>query len=206
MTTIFYGTNNAAKVNYLKKVVAGISVDIAGINELPNIDHDINESGKEPLENAKIKALHYYGQIKRPVFSIDSGLFFENIEYEDQPGTLVRRVNGKTLNDEEMIMYYSKLAEKYGGELTGYYKNAMCVIINDKIIIDKNDGKINTERFILSSKAHEKRVAGWPLDSLSKDLTSGKYYYDINRIWDNKQIEEEYIKIFTEAAEKIKKI
>lgn len=208
-TTIFYGTNNAAKVNYLKKIAEGISADtiekieIIGINELQNIDHNIDESGKEPLENAKIKAFHYYGQIKKPVFSIDSGLFFENIEYQDQPGTHVRRVNGKTLTDEEMIAYYSSLAEKYGGEITGYYKNAMCLIINDKTIIEKDDGKINTERFILSSKAHDKRVPGWPLDSLSKDLKSGKYFFDINKIWDNKQIEEEYRMIFTEAAKKI---
>ena len=91
MYTIYYGTNNAAKVNYLRNILKILPFEIIGINELKNIDHKINESGKEPLENAKIKALYYYDQIKKPVFSIDSGLFFENIEYKDQPGIHVRR-------------------------------------------------------------------------------------------------------------------
>ena len=204
MYTIYYGTNNAAKVNYLKNIVKILPFEIIGIYELHNIDHKINESGKEPLENAKIKALYYYDQIKKPVFSIDSGLFFENVEYKDQPGIHVRRVNGKKLNDDEMIEYYSKLSEKYGGGIIGYYKNAMYVKINDEINIEKDDGKINSEKFILASKAHQKRIEGWPLDSLSKEIKSGKYYYDINRIWDNKEVEEEYTKIFNEIMEKMK--
>ena len=206
MYTVYYGTNNNAKINYLKNLVKNPYINVIGINDLPNINHDIDESGKEPLENAKIKALHYYDQIKMPVFSIDSGLFFEGIKYEDQPGTQVRRINGRKLSDEEMIEYYSKLAEKYGGEIIGYYKNGMYIKINQEITIEKNDGKIDFEKFILSSKPHPKRVDGWPLDSLSKELKSGQYYYDINRIWDNKYLEEEYGKIFNEIVEKIESI
>ena len=206
MYTVYYGTNNNAKINYLKNLVKNPYINIIGINDLPNINHDIDESGKEPLENAKIKALHYYDQIKMPIFSIDSWLFFEGIKYEDQPGTQVRRINGKKLSDEEMIEYYSKLAEKYGGEIIGYYKNGMYIKINQEIAIEKNDGKIDFEKFILSSKPHPKRVDGWPLDSLSKELKSGHYFYDINKIWDNKYLEEEYGKIFNEIVEKIESI
>jgi len=204
MYTIYFGTNNSAKVKYIRNIIEILPLKIIGINELENIDHEINESGKEPLENAKIKALHYYDQIKKPVFSIDSGLFFENVEYKDQPGINVRRVNGNKLSDDEMIEYYSRLSEKYGGEIIGYYKNAMYIKINGEINMEKDDGKINTEKFILASKAHQKRIEGWPLDSLSKEIKSGKYYYDINRIWDNKGIEKEYIKIFNEIIEKMK--
>jgi 8-oxo-dGTP diphosphatase len=196
MYTIYYGTNNAAKVNYMKNIVRIFPVNIIGMNELQNIDHTINESGKEPLENARIKAWHYYKQINEPVFSMDTGLFFENIDYEDQPGTQVRRVNGIKLTDDEVIEYYSKLAKKYGGEIIGYYKNAMCIIINKEIIIEKDDGKINGEHFIVTSKPHQKRVDGWPLDSLAKEIKSGNYYHDINRVPDNKDIKEEYEKIF----------
>jgi 8-oxo-dGTP diphosphatase len=206
MYTVYYGTNNAAKVNYMKNILRNLSVNIIGMNELQNIDHNINESGKEPLENARIKAWHYYEQIKEPVFSIDSGLFFEKIDYKDQPGTQVRRVNGIKLTDDEMIEYYSKLAERYGGEITGYYKNAICIIINKEKIIEKDGEKINGEYFILTSKAHQKRVEGWPLDSLSKEIKSGKYYHDINLIPDNKCIKEEYEKIFNGVIEKIKSI
>ena len=34
---------------------------------------------------------------------LDSGLFLEGIPKSQQPGTFVRRVNGRTLSDEEVI-------------------------------------------------------------------------------------------------------
>jgi 8-oxo-dGTP diphosphatase len=201
MNAIYYGTNNAAKVNYMSNVLKDLPIKIKGLYEIENIDHHIDESGKEPLENARIKALHYFRQIKTSVFSIDSGLFFENVEYADQPGTHIRRINGVTLTDDEMMEYYSRLADKYGGEITAYYKNAICIIINEETIIE-NDGKnINSEKFIITSRPHKKRVEGWPLDSLSKEIKSGKYYHDLNRNM-NDNTGEEFKKIFTEVIEK----
>lgn len=35
--------------------------------------------------------------------------------------------------------------------------------------------------------AHEKRVEGYPLDSLSVEITSGKYYYDIDEKEEKKE-------------------
>ena len=204
MYKIYYGTGNNSKINFMKNITKDLQIDIIGINEIGNIDHNINENGIEPLENAKIKAWHYYRQINKPVFSADSGLFFENVEYKDQPGTNIRRIGGKRLTDDEMIEYYSKLAEKYGGNLIGYYKNGICVIINGITIIE-NDG-IYSEKFIITKEPHQKIKKGFPLDSLSIEIKSGKYYYDINRIWDNKYLEEEYGKIFNEIVEKINSI
>jgi 8-oxo-dGTP diphosphatase len=208
MYTIYYGTNNLAKINHMKKICENSSINIIGINEIKNIDHNINESGKEPLDNARIKALHYYKQISKPVFSIDSGLFFENIENKDQPGTFIRRINGRYLDDKGMIEHYSKLANKYGGEIIGYYKNAICIIINYETIIENDSELINSERFILSSIPHKKLVEGWPLDSLSKDIKSGKYCYDIELIDNNIhaiigiKAEREYLNILNELINK----
>ncbi|GHU15630.1 hypothetical protein FACS1894163_03090 [Spirochaetia bacterium] len=202
MINLYYGTNNAAKVNYMSNILKTLPIKIMGIYELENIDHNIDESGKEPLENARIKALHYFKQIRAPVFSIDSGLFFDNVEYEDQPGTRIRRVNGVRLTDDESITHYSKLADKYGGEITAYYKNAICIIINEKNIIENDSNTINSEKFIITSNPHEKIVAGWPLDSLSKEIKSGKYYHDLNREM-NDNTAEAFKKIFTGVIEKI---
>jgi 8-oxo-dGTP diphosphatase len=102
-----------------------------------------------------------------------------------------------------MITYYSKLAEKYGGEIIGYYKNAICIIIDRETIIENDDEKINSEKFIITSEPHKKLVEGWPLDSLSKDIKSGKYYHDINREMNN-NTDEEFNKIFSETIEKLK--
>jgi len=101
------------------------------------------------------------------------------------------------------IEYYSKLAEKYGGEIIGYYKNAMEIIINEKSVIEIMDNEINSERFIITKEPHEKRVEGFPLNSLSKEIKSGKYYFDIGKEKYNENIREEYKRIFKKVIEKI---
>ena len=42
---------------------------------------------------------------KIPTIGMDNNLFIEELPEEKQPGTYVRRVNGKELSDEEMILY-----------------------------------------------------------------------------------------------------
>jgi 8-oxo-dGTP diphosphatase len=203
MYTIYYGTNNAQKINFMKNRLKDLPINIIGINEIKNIDHNINEIGKEPLENAKIKAWHYYMQINKPVFSADSGLFFDNVEYKDQPGTNIRRINGLRLNDNEMINYYSNLAKKYGGEIIGYYRNGICIIINEKIVMEMDTENLNSEKFIITERPHQKIIEGFPLDSLSKEIKTGKYYYDIEEIKYNKKTDEEYKKLFMEIIRKM---
>ena len=143
--------------------------------ELPRI----NENGKTPLENAEIKARAYFDAFHMPVFSCDSGLYFDELTEEEQPGIHVRRVNGKELTDEEMTEYYASLAEKYGGRITGRYRNAIYFILDESHHYSSMDMSIATEPFILGTKPHEKRVPGFPLDCLSIDIETGKYYYDL---------------------------
>ena len=45
---------------------------------------------------------------------MDDTLYLEGVPDELQPGLFLRRVNGKALNDEEMIEYYTSLVKKYG--------------------------------------------------------------------------------------------
>ena len=58
---------------------------------------------------------------------------------------------------------------------------------------------------------HEKIVEGWPLDSLSKDIKTGKYCHDIEPLGNNIhpiigiKAEVEIIKILKEVLENIKK-
>lgn len=49
-------------------------------------------NGNTPLENARMKALAYYETFRIPVFSCDSGLYFDNVPDEVQPGIHVRNV------------------------------------------------------------------------------------------------------------------
>ncbi len=114
-----------------------------------------------------------------PVFSCDSGLYFNELKEEEQPGIHVRRINGKELSDDEMIQYYASLAKRYGGKITGRYKNAIHFILDENHHYSSMDMSIATEPFVLVSEPHSKHVSGFPLDSLSIDIESGKYYYDL---------------------------
>ena len=97
------------------------------------------------------------------LFVCDSGLYFDELKKEEQPGIHVRRVNGKELSDDEMIGYYASVAEKYGGKITGRYRNAIYFILDEKHHYSSMDMSIATEPFVLVTKPHSKRVEGFPI-------------------------------------------
>ena len=177
---ILYGTTNKGKLQAMEKAVTQLGIELIGLNDLDCELPSINECGETPLENAEIKARAYYEAFHMPVFSCDSGLYFDEITEEEQPGIHVRRVKGKELNDDEMIQHYAALSQKYGGKITGRYRNAIYFILDEEHHYYSMDMSIATEPFILVTKPHAKRVEGFPLDSLSIDIESGEYYYDID--------------------------
>ena len=122
---LLYGTTNEAKLKAMRHALQGSNISIIGLNELNKHVPKVEESGNSPLENAKLKAIAYHAAFKMPVFSCDSGLYFDELPEDKQPGIHVRRVDGKELSDEEMLAYYGSLATRYGGKLTGRYKNAI---------------------------------------------------------------------------------
>jgi XTP/dITP diphosphohydrolase len=179
---LLYGTANLAKIQHMRDMLRGLDIEIIGLNDIELETQPIDESGNNPLENAKIKANAYYKAYKMPVFSCDSGLYIEKIEdleNQKQPGVHVRRVSGKELNDEEMIEYYTSVASKLGGSARAKYKNAICLILNEECIFEYEGDDIGSETFMISSKSHEKRDTGFPLDSISVDIKSGKHYMDL---------------------------
>lgn len=176
---VLYGTTNKGKLQAMEKSVRQLDIEIIGLNDLNCKLPLIEECGRTPLENAEIKARAYFEAFHMPVFSCDSGLYFDELTDEEQPGIHVRRVNGKELNDDEMIQHYSTLARKYGGKITGRYRNAIYFILDENHHYSSMDMSIATEPFVLVTKPHVKRVEGFPLDSLSIDIETGKYYYDI---------------------------
>ena len=176
---ILYGTTNNGKLQAMKTAVKPLDIQLISLKDVEGELPSINESGITPLDNAEIKARAYYDAFHMPVFSCDSGLCFDELKKEEQPGIHVRRVNGKELSDDEMIGYYASLAEKYGGKITGRYRNAIYFILDEKHHYSSMDMSIATEPFVLVTKPHSKRVEGFPLDSLSIDIGSGKYYYDL---------------------------
>ena len=187
---LLYGTTNKAKITVMENAVRDLGIELISLNDLNCELPVIVENGKTPLENAEIKARAYYEAFRMPVFSCDSGLYFDELSDEEQPGIHVRRVNGRELSDEEMTKYYASLARKHGGKLTGRYRNAIYFILDEKSHYSSMDMSIATEPFMLVSTPHPKRVEGFPLDSLSKDMKTGEYYYDLEEREVSSNVEE----------------
>ncbi len=176
---LLYGTTNTGKLQAMKNALKNFDIELIGLNDMEGDLPQIREDGATPLQNAEIKARAYFEAFGIPVFSCDSGLYFEELTEEEQPGLHVRRVNGKELTDEEMIVHYAALAEAHGGKITGRYRNAIYFILDEDRHFSSMDMSIATEPFVLVTKPHPKRVKGFPLDSLSVDIATGKYYYDL---------------------------
>lgn len=193
---LLYGTGNPAKLSLMRKWLEPLEYELIGLKDL-NLDiPDVPENGNTPLENARQKALAYYHAFQIPVFSCDSGLYFDNIPDELQPGVHVRTVNGKYLTDNEMLAYYSGLAKQYGN-LTARYKNAICFVMDAAHIYEAMEPSMESEKFIITEKPHSVLTPGFPLDSLSVDLKSGKYYYDLPAGWTkNDTVEDGILEFF----------
>lgn len=175
---ILYGTGNQAKFASMKELLASFGVELISLGEMSIPAPAIAENGQTPLENARIKASAYYRAFGLPVFSCDSGLYFDHIPEELQPGIHVRVIGGRRLNDEEMIGYYSKLAKKFG-DLSARYQNAICFIKGAGQIYESMDDSLSGDKFIITGTPHRMRKTGFPLDSLSIHIKTGKYYFDM---------------------------
>lgn len=178
---ILYGTSNPAKLNEMRWRLKELPLEIIGLKDLDMPIPDIAEDGDTPLENAEKKAFGYYEAFGMPVFSCDSGLYFENDNFppELQPGIHVRNVNGKRLSDAEMTAYYASLAERYG-DLTARYRNGICFVLDGEHSFSLMDDSIASSPFLITSKPHGRSAEGFPLDRLSIDIATGKYYYDLD--------------------------
>ena len=76
---LLYGTGNPAKLSSMKKKLKKIEIELIGLKDLDCEIPDVPETGRTPLENARQKALAYYHTFNIPVFSCDSGLYFDGI-------------------------------------------------------------------------------------------------------------------------------
>ena len=179
---LLYGTGNRAKLSAMRSRLKQLDIELIGLDDLRAEGKTIPqvvEDGKSPLENARLKATAYYEAFNIPVFSCDSGLYFDNVSEAIQPGVHVRNVNGKCLTDDEMIDYYSGLVKIYGN-LVARYRNAICFVQDDTHIYEAMEPSMESEKFILTDKPHSAiRKKGFPLDSISLDIKTNKYYYDL---------------------------
>ena len=179
---LLFGTGNPAKLSVMQQRLASLDIELIGLQDLKAkgmLIPTVPENGITPLENARQKALAYFEAFHMPVFSCDSGLYFDDVPEEIQPGVHVRTVNGVSLLDEQMIDYYSDLAKKYG-PLTARYRNAICFVKDETHIYEAMDASMASEPFLIVETPHSSiRKKGFPLDSLSVHIKTNQYYYDL---------------------------
>ncbi len=171
---VLFATTNLAKVRKYKEELKEKGIELITINDL-NFKLDVEENGKNALENAYIKAKAYYDVVKIPTIGMDNCLFIEGLPDEKQPGTHVRRINGKELTDDEMIEYYTNLIKKYGGKLTAKWIYGM-VICNGK---ETKEYSWSKSDFYLIDKPCQKRNPGYPLDSISVMPERNQYWLEL---------------------------
>ena len=171
---VLFATTNPAKVKKYRDLLKEKGIELVTIKDL-DFKLDIDENGKDAIENAYIKAKTYYDKTKIPTIGMDNNLFIEELPEEKQPGTHVRRVNGKELSDNEMIEYYCNLVKEYGGRLTAKWVYGM-VIYNGK---EAKEYSWSKSHFYFVDKPCERRNPGYPLDSISIMPECNKYFVDL---------------------------
>ena len=174
MREVLFATTNPAKVKSYKEELKKIGIELKTIKDL-DINIDVEENGKNAIENACIKAKAYYNVAKMPTIGMDNNLFIEELPEEKQPGTYVRRINGKYLTDDEMIEYYTKLVKEYGGRLTAKWVYGMA-IYNGK---EEKTYTWSKDHFYFIDKPSKKRNTGYPLDSITIVPEFNKYLVEL---------------------------
>lgn len=171
---VLLATTNPAKIKRYASKIQEKGIEVITLRDI-DLKLEVEENGKNAIENAYIKAKAYYEATGIITIAIDDNLFIEELPEDKQPGTNVKRVNGKELTDDEMIVYYTNLAKENGGKLTAKYVYGM-------VIYDGKESKQYTwekDNFYFVEKPSEKRTKGYPLDSISIMPQYNKYFVDL---------------------------
>lgn len=77
------------------------------------------------------------------------------------------------------ITNYAGLVKRYGNLMAGY-KNAICFVMDEKHIYEAMEPSMESGKFILTDIPHSTvRKKGFPLDSMSVDIETNQYFYDL---------------------------
>ena len=178
MKKIIFATGNPTKAKRFSNGLVKHDIEVISLKDL-DLKLDVDESGNNAIENALKKARACFEKIKMPTIGMDDTLYLENVPEDKQQGLFVRRVNGKTLNDEEMIEHYLNLVKEYGidGKLNSKWIYGLAVI-------DEN-GEESTytwykDDFYMVDTKSSVINPGYPLNSISKYKGIDKYFTEVS--------------------------
>lgn len=177
MNQILFATSNETKAKRFSKGLLDKDIEVKNLKDL-NIKLEEAEDGQNAIENALIKAREAYKKTNMAVIGMDDSLYLKNVPDSIQPGLFVRRVNNRTLTDEEMLTHYTNLVKKYGNN-----GRIDCKWVYGLAVINENGEEATytwcKDNFYMVDSLSDKINPGYPLNTISKYKTIDKYFTDI---------------------------
>lgn len=177
MKEIIFATGNQSKGKRFEKELLNNNIKTLTLKDI-DIKIDVEENGANAIENARIKARACYKLTNKASMGMDDTLYLEGVPEDKQPGLFVRRVNGKTLNDEEMIEHYLNLVKEYGkdGILNAKWIYGM-VVVND--LGEESEYTWEKSNIYFVDKVSSIINPGYPLNSITKLKGVDKYLTEV---------------------------
>ena len=177
MKEVIFATSNTSKSKRFAKGLLENNIKILTLKDL-DLKLNVEENKTTAIENARIKARECFKLTNKPSMGMDDTLYIEGIPESIQPGLFVRRVNGKTLTDEEMIKHYTNLVKKYStdGRLNAKWVYGLVVINEDG---KESEYTWKKNNIYLVDKASNTINEGYPLNSITKIKELDKYLTDL---------------------------
>ena len=171
---LLFATTNPAKIAQYRQPLAAHDIELITLADL-DFRLNVEESGQTATDNAHIKARAYYDATHLPTLGMDNCLYIEELPAALQPDTHVHRINGRELNDDEMISYYTDLVAQYGGRLTAAWHYSLAIHSD----AGSADFSWQTKPFYLISRPSPLRRPGYPLDSISISPELNQYFTEL---------------------------
>ncbi len=198
MKQVVFATGNPTKAKRFSEGLKKYEIEVLSLKDI-NLSIDVEENGKNAIENALIKARECFRLTRKPSMGMDDNLFLEGVPEDKQPGMFVRRVNGKTLNDDEMIEHYTNLVKEYGknGRINCKWIYGLAVINQNG---DENTYTWEKSGFYMVDTPSEIINPGYPLNSISKYDSNNKYFTETSKEESASQVfnEDDVVKFIAE--------
>ena len=189
---ILLGTTNQTKILMIRTALEPLAVETLTLQDL-KITLTVEEDGHSTKENAVKKARAYFAAANMPVLTNDGGLHIEKFPKDQQPGTFVRRIQGTTnpaVTAEEIVRHYQSELHKVGGESLATWEGSIAFALSNQKVV------AHTFSFqtIMTARRQGMIAAGAPLDVLTIEPVSGKYYAEMT--WAERKAGIEFQQIF----------
>jgi len=174
---ILFASSNTAKIERIKKLIHYKNMRVLSLSDLEIKLAEPEETGKDAVENSKIKAAYYYKKTgkKYPVLAQDDTMNLFGIDPTEDPGVSIKQPVLKEFgdfNDTNAYKYYGNLAAKYGGKIELQFNYGHALAFAEKVIALPSKLK-----GILVAEVSKQRTPGYFLADMVKVKINGEWRY-----------------------------